>query len=197
MTTIVTTQRIKEISESSFMGDTVRHIAKELLHLRQTGIANQIVAHNASNPNGNTYTQDMVMQDIANRKQVGIDTYGKALSPFNGRSSLIDAYEEALDLTMYLANQLREEEQLATMAWDRAVAYQDAVYADSTISSSFADDMADALRLLSTRFEKPSHIQQIRDIQNERLDREEVETKSNPNASNLDAVNQVQDLHGD
>jgi hypothetical protein len=52
----------------------------------------------------------MVMLDIEARKKVGIERYGTVLQPFNGRSALMDAYQEALDLAIYLRQLLYEEE---------------------------------------------------------------------------------------
>lgn len=52
--------------------------------------------------NTHEYVQDLVIKDIEARKQIGIERYGTALQPFNGRDALQDAYEEAIDLTMYL-----------------------------------------------------------------------------------------------
>lgn len=46
--------------------------------------------------------QDLVIADIEARKQVGIERYGTVLQPFNGRKTLVDAYEESLDQTVYL-----------------------------------------------------------------------------------------------
>jgi hypothetical protein len=46
--------------------------------------------------------QGMVISDLEARTQVGIQRYGTALQPFNGRDALRDAYEEALDLAVYL-----------------------------------------------------------------------------------------------
>jgi hypothetical protein len=54
--------------------------------------------------------QDMVMADIEARKLVGIERYGTVLQPFNGRSALMDAYQEALDLAIYLRQLLYEQE---------------------------------------------------------------------------------------
>lgn len=61
----------------------------------------------------NTYlgdVQELMIADIAARRQLGIERYGQALKPFNGRSSIKDAYEEALDLCCYLRQKLLEEE---------------------------------------------------------------------------------------
>lgn len=47
---------------------------------------------------------DVVFADIVNRDLTGLRKYGTRLKPHNGRDSLLDAYEEALDLTVYLKN---------------------------------------------------------------------------------------------
>jgi len=52
--------------------------------------------------------QTQVITDIHARRQVGIKRYGTALQPYNGRDALLDAYEEALDLAMYLKQALIE-----------------------------------------------------------------------------------------
>ena len=45
---------------------------------------------------------DCVEHDLDQRKRVGMLKYGESLRPFNGRNALIDAYQEALDLSLYL-----------------------------------------------------------------------------------------------
>lgn len=54
--------------------------------------------------------QDLVIQDIENRKEVGKQRYGTVLQPYNGRSALWDAYFEALDLCQYLRQEIYEKE---------------------------------------------------------------------------------------
>ena len=49
-------------------------------------------------------------QDIEARRQVGIERYGQAHRPFNGRNTLLDAYEEVLDTGLYLRSLLRMAE---------------------------------------------------------------------------------------
>jgi hypothetical protein len=51
---------------------------------------------------------DLVCQDIMARKAEGTKKYGEPLRPFNGRSALIDAYQEALDLAQYLRQAIEE-----------------------------------------------------------------------------------------
>jgi hypothetical protein len=44
---------------------------------------------------------------VRERKQVGLERYGQLLCPENGRDTLRDAMEEALDLCAYLRNLIR------------------------------------------------------------------------------------------
>jgi hypothetical protein len=60
----------------------------------------------------NVIIGELVQQDIRARMAKGRETYGRDLTPFNGRSALQDAYEEALDLAMYLKQLLIEDEAL-------------------------------------------------------------------------------------
>lgn len=52
---------------------------------------------------------DLVINDIEQRIQKGIETYGEPLTAFNGRDALIDAYQEALDLAIYLRQVIEEK----------------------------------------------------------------------------------------
>jgi hypothetical protein len=62
-------------------------------------------------PNGATDIQSLVIADIVTRREVGIKRYGTPLQPHNGRDALRDAYEEALDLAMYLRQVIAERDQ--------------------------------------------------------------------------------------
>lgn len=57
----------------------------------------------------------LVQADLEARLQLGISRYGHGLQAFNGRKALQDAYEELLDLAVYL-KQLPEEVRLAEEA---------------------------------------------------------------------------------
>lgn len=52
--------------------------------------------------------QELVRRDISTRERIGIERYGTALYLHNGRNAIRDAYEEALDLAMYLRQALAE-----------------------------------------------------------------------------------------
>lgn len=48
--------------------------------------------------------------DVAERNRIGLETYGRDLTTFDGRDSLQDAYEEAIDLAVYLAKVILERD---------------------------------------------------------------------------------------
>lgn len=51
-----------------------------------------------------------VMADMAARIAKGADEYGEPLTTGNGRDALVDAYEEALDLALYLKQAIMERD---------------------------------------------------------------------------------------
>lgn len=61
-------------------------------------------------PSDRPAIQDLVIDDIRTRKQVGIQRYGTPLQAHNGRDALRDAYEEALDLAQYLRQAIEERD---------------------------------------------------------------------------------------
>lgn len=56
------------------------------------------------------YIQDQLMEYIERRKQHGIETYGSALQPHNGRDALRDLFEELIDAVMYTGQLLVERD---------------------------------------------------------------------------------------
>lgn len=64
-------------------------------------------------PNSLPAIADLVIQDMVERKRIGIERYGVPLQPFNGRDALIDAYQEALDLAVYLRQLVEERERVS------------------------------------------------------------------------------------
>lgn len=61
-------------------------------------------------PNNSTPIIDLVHQDLEQRRQLGIRKYGTVLQAFNGRNPLWDAYEEVLDLALYLRQAIEEQD---------------------------------------------------------------------------------------
>lgn len=58
--------------------------------------------------NDHPYVWDLVKKDIEERDEIGFKKYGTRLQPFNGRKSLVDAYQDALDLVVYLRQAIFE-----------------------------------------------------------------------------------------
>lgn len=59
---------------------------------------------------GQEVVLDYVLRDLSERAQMGFKKYGTLLMTKNGRSALWDAYQEVLDLAMYLRQKILEEE---------------------------------------------------------------------------------------
>lgn len=57
-----------------------------------------------------------VILDMYSRNQFGISKYGIPLQAHNGRDALKDAYEEALDLCVYLKTAIIERDSLCSMS---------------------------------------------------------------------------------
>lgn len=60
--------------------------------------------------NNNIPVWDLVKKDIDDRNEAGIKKYGTALKAFNGRNSIIDSYQEALDLVVYFRQSIEERD---------------------------------------------------------------------------------------
>lgn len=60
--------------------------------------------------NEELFIQDLVILDLQARMALGIERYGTLLQANNGRDALLDAYEEAMDLTIYLKQCLVERQ---------------------------------------------------------------------------------------
>ena len=61
-------------------------------------------------PNDEVCIWDLVQADMTERDELGARRYGTRLQPHNGRDVLVDAYQEALDLTVYLRQALYERD---------------------------------------------------------------------------------------
>jgi len=60
-------------------------------------------------PNNLPHVWDLVIEDMKARDELGFKRYGVRLQPHNGRNALQDAYEEALDLVVYLRQRIIED----------------------------------------------------------------------------------------
>ena len=61
-------------------------------------------------PNDRPAVWDLVMADMRERDLAGHVKYGTRLQPHNGRDSLVDAYQEALDLCVYMRQAIYERD---------------------------------------------------------------------------------------
>jgi hypothetical protein len=60
--------------------------------------------------NESTPIWELVISDMKERDSVGRERYGVPLQANNGRDALIDAYQEALDLVVYLRQAIEERD---------------------------------------------------------------------------------------
>lgn len=61
-------------------------------------------------PNDRPHSWQLVMRDMMERDSFGLRKYNVHLQPHNGRDTLQDAYQEALDLCVYLRTALFERD---------------------------------------------------------------------------------------
>lgn len=66
--------------------------------------------------NGQEFVHDRVAAALLARKEIGVERYGAALQPFNGRNALRDAHEEILDLAVYVQQAIDEQTPFAPIA---------------------------------------------------------------------------------
>lgn len=59
-------------------------------------------------PNEKPATWTLVMHDMKERHEVGIERYGTPLQPANDRNSMIDSYQEMLDQIVYFRNHIED-----------------------------------------------------------------------------------------
>jgi hypothetical protein len=57
---------------------------------------------------GKTDIWPLVLEDIKARVEAGKSKYGTVLQSHNGRDALMDAYQEAIDLVLYLRQAIEE-----------------------------------------------------------------------------------------
>lgn len=79
-----------------------------MTRLSNNGRANYSVPESPPLNSDRQSIHDLVIADIEDRKQFGLEKYGTTLQANNGRNALLDAYQEALDLACYLRQVLEE-----------------------------------------------------------------------------------------
>lgn len=76
-------------------------------------------------PSNGVVVWPAVIEDMKERHQIGTKKYGQPLTAGDGRKSLIDAYQEVLDMAVYLKKQIIENAELVA---ERDTAVQRAEY---------------------------------------------------------------------
>jgi len=61
-------------------------------------------------PNTSRPVWELVIEDMRERDHIGRQRYGTPLQARNGRDALVDAYQEALDLAVYLRQVIAERD---------------------------------------------------------------------------------------
>jgi hypothetical protein len=67
-------------------------------------------------PTGGPSMHDLVIEDLAARKQFGLERYGSVLQAHNGRDALQDLYEEMMDALVYLRQLMAERDSITETA---------------------------------------------------------------------------------
>lgn len=84
--------------------------------LSRIGPQNVNMRQPAPVPTNHPAAWSLVIADMAQRDVMGSAKYGTRLQPGNGRDTLQDAYEEALDLVAYLRTAIYERDMLVKKA---------------------------------------------------------------------------------
>lgn len=103
------------IREQRSLSNTTRRLIEAGLAAKQSeGAAAPVSKATEYQPHpkrgGGTVVVDVVLADIMERAKAGKQKYGTYLETNNGRDPLWDAYQEAIDLVMYLRQALLERE---------------------------------------------------------------------------------------
>lgn len=87
---------------------------------------------------GDTYIELLAMQE---RDRIGRERYGTPLQAHNGRDALVDAYQEALDLVVYLRQAIAERTVQADLDAPARSASEPAVSLDTTWRDPRPDEL--------------------------------------------------------
>jgi hypothetical protein len=103
--------RLAETANNTMAARAYEHAA----HMAE-GQFIQLVTRSASTPEampteGRQDVLPEIMADLEARSIIGAKKYGTVLQSHNGRNCLMDAYQEGLDLVMYLKQALMEQGQ--------------------------------------------------------------------------------------
>lgn len=108
-----------------------------------------VIEHMTSRPREDAYgpVHDMVIADMRERDRIGRERYGTPLTSHNGRNHLVDAYQEGLDLAVYLAAWLDEQGYTPTKAPYPLTGAGPAVWRVYCVQTMFREHIGTLLRL--------------------------------------------------
>lgn len=97
-------------------------------------------------PKGEGDVLPYLLNDLVERSELGCQKYGEFLATENGRDAMMDAYQKALDLVIYLKQALMERDGVEETEWARAGWYElyGEVMALEAAVNAQEDSLADA-----------------------------------------------------
>lgn len=108
---VISEEILRRLEEAQDVADSKLALAETAAGVPTVPLEEVIAATEQPKPQANEHPPivPQVIADLQARMQLGIDRYGVALQPANGRNMLQDAYEEAQDLTIYLKGEIETE----------------------------------------------------------------------------------------
>lgn len=132
------------------------------------------------------FTHDAVIRDVHERMKLGVRKYGTPLQPSNGRDSLTDAYEEALDLVVYIKNELlKRDAQPKSDGKDIRLANQEKTIAAQADMIVHLRERSEELDVMNGRYKAASDLVEVRSQEVERLRRDNERLSTQLNELNL------------
>lgn len=103
-------------------------------------------------PNAGVPVWNLVIKDMGERDQLGRERYGTPLQTNNGRDHLVDAYQEGLDLVVYLRAKIEELKTQPVPIDEEALAIE--LYRRGYLGARFASNMTDYCRQVAAEMFK-------------------------------------------
>lgn len=102
----------KELSATSYMPSRLKDTIniKDVYTGRLVGVSEVNTKQPYAIPNDEVHVWDLVKVDMAERDAMGAIKHKTRLQPYNGRDCLVDAYQEALDMIVYLRQAIYERD---------------------------------------------------------------------------------------
>ena len=76
----------------------------------EESVYNELISLTQAIAKFNSISLSELIEECYKRDELGLQRYGTRLQPFNGRDSIKDAFQEILDLLVYMKNVVLEQE---------------------------------------------------------------------------------------